>query len=90
MGMRYNITFHNAVIPPKNYDQLIGEGYEDDERREALALSAVREYLTIYAAEPVTTPDGIDLSGCGFYDDASYGYGKTLTGVLRFAIHRRT
>lgn len=86
MGMHYNVTFHNAIIRPERYGALIGWTPEDvaaePEKAAELALDAVRDLVSTDAEEPQATEEGIDISECGFYDGASYGYGERLTTLL--------
>ena len=85
MGMNYDITFEDAVIPPEQYGALIGwtpeEVEEESQSAAELALKTVSEMLDDYA-EPTQSADGIDISGYGYHDSASYGYGEELYDLL--------
>ena len=85
MGMMYDATFHNAVIPPENYGLLIGwtreEAEADPERAAELALSTVLDALSDDET-PTQGDEGIDLSSCGLWEHASYGSGNTLDELL--------
>lgn len=89
MGMNYDMSFENALIKPENYHKLIGwppeevahESRADHAAR--LALNAVNGHFSYGSDGAYLTDDGIDLSGCGYWDSAGYGYGDDLIELLR-------
>lgn len=86
MGMHYNVTYHDAVIPPENYASLI-EMDPEEARTVApatlarLALEHLSETLSEWC-DPEQNAEGIHLDGEGFQDGASYSYQGELLHVL--------
>jgi hypothetical protein len=82
MGMSYDVTFHDALIKPERYAELLGpNAYVTPEALAEAALDHVRELLSD-STEPVQDENGILLDGDGFYDSASYSYGRDLRELL--------
>lgn len=85
MGMNYNVTFHNAFIPPEKYNKLLGRSPEDPvmSLKEVVELALEKVSTTLGGYEVIVgDEDGIDISGCGFYDSASYSYKNDLIHLL--------
>lgn len=89
MGMKYNVSYHNAIIKPASYAALMGwtaeQAAAEPEKLAQLALEHVTDLVDAFACEPTQDPEtGIDLDGCGYWDGAGYGYGEHLRELLSY------
>jgi len=86
MGMQYDVTFHDATIPPAKYGDLIEWSPEqvaaEPERAAALALEAVNDLLDDWNPAEQDA-EGIHLDDLGYHDSASYGYIESLHRLLK-------
>lgn len=90
MGMQYNVSFNDAIIPEENIPLLMEwvkaiDGADADLTREG-AIECIRYTLESGDSgnEPVDTEtEGIDLDMCGYYNSAGYGFGDTLRDLLQ-------
>lgn len=89
MGMSYSMSLENALIKSENYHKLIGWTPEEvaaesrADHAAGLALDAVNRYFSFGSDGAYLTDGGIDLSECGYWDSAGYGYGDELIELLR-------
>ncbi|GAB2699226.1 hypothetical protein BKA24_001771 [Microbacterium marinum] len=87
MGMHYNLSFNDAIIPKENFPGLIGWTAEqvaaDPDVAQKLAIDAVLNATSDNGNEPeITDEGGLDISGMGYWDSASYGFGESVRHVL--------
>lgn len=88
MGMHYNVTFQNATIKAERFEAMLRNEATADMSQAELwqaALDYVDEHLSYSEAADQNPDTGeIHLSGCGYYDSASYSYGIELERLLTY------
>ena len=86
MGMRYNITFHKAVIKPERFAEMLGTRATGDlspSELAEMALDHVNAHISDYdGADQHPETGEIELDGLGYCDGAGYSYGGELQDLL--------
>lgn len=86
MGMQYDVVYHDAIIKPERYGDLIGWTPEqlaaDPSGAAVLALKAIREILGGEGDVSEITADGLKIDGCSFTTSASYSWQGELDSLL--------